>query len=229
MVGGALLDLYDFDAAIDLCRQGDELAQQLSPWPEPRAQCLVTLGLAYLTRGEPGTADTHLRRAEGLLDADSWGRWRWHIPLLRARAQLALAGGHLDEAVAHASQSLELAVQTDSRRDVAHAKVVLGEIAVAQDRLPEAEKLLRSAVALADHIHAARELWIAGGALGRTLGLMGQERAAETYLTQAAQTIESIATTVGDPALQAAFTRAAPVAEVYHCLGRRPLPSAGAA
>ena len=116
-----------------------------------------------------------------------------------------------------------MATQTDSRKHVAHAKLVLGEVAVAQDRLPEAEKLLRSAVALADHIHAARELWLASSALGRALAPTGRDRDAETYLTLAAQTIEAIATELTDPALRASFIRAEPVAEVYRRLGRRPM------
>ena len=183
----------------------------------------MKLGAAHLQRGELDAAAASLQRAAGLLNGDGWGRWRWHIPLLHGRAELGRATGRLDEAWADATQALELATQTDSRKHVAHAKLVLGEIAAAQDRLPEAEKLLRSAVALADHLHAARELWRAGGALGQTLTRMGQEREAETYLTLAAQTIEAIATEIGDPALRASFTRAEPVTEVYRSLGHRPL------
>ena len=221
LVGGVHLELYDLDAAIRLCHEGDEVAQRLSASPAPRAHCLVKLGLAHLQRGEHGAADEFLRRAETLLERDAWARWRWHVPLLRARSELALAGGRLDDAWRDATQSLELATQTDSRKHVAHAKLLLGEIAAAQDRLPEAEKLLRGAVTLADHLHAARQLWLAGSALGQTLARMGRERDAETYLTQAAQTIEAIAGELADPGLRASFIRAAPVAEVYRRLGRR--------
>jgi tetratricopeptide (TPR) repeat protein len=226
-IGGVHLELYDLEPSIEICRAGDELAQRLLPWPEPRGHCLVKIGLAHLQRGEHGAADAALRRAWNLLDVDAWFRWRWHIPLLRARAELALATGQLDEAWRYASASLDLARQTDSRKHIAHAELVLGEIAAAQDRLPEAEKLLRSAVALADHLHTARELWLAASALGRLLERVGQERAAEAYLIQSAQTIEAIATDLTDPTLRASFTRAEPVAEVYRRLGRRPLPIAG--
>ena len=222
-VAAVHLELNDLDAAIELCQEGDALAQRLSRWPEPRAHCLVNLGLAHVQRGELDAADASLGRAAGLLNGDAWGRWRWHMPLLRARAELALAAGRHDDAWSDATQALDLATQTDSRKHIAHVKLVLGEIAAAQDRLPEAEKLLRSAVTLADHIHAARELWRAGSALGRTLARTGREREAETYLTQAAQTIEAIAAELTDPALRASFTRATPVTEVYRLLGHRPL------
>lgn len=225
VVGGVHLELFDLDAAIELCREGDEMTQRLSPSPESRGHCLVKLGLAYLARGEHGAADESLRTATELLEQDSWARWRWHMPLLRARAELALATGRIDEASSYASQSHDLAVQTDSRKHVAHSKLVLGQIALAQDRFPEAEKLLRSAVTLADHIHTARELWMSGSALGDTLARMGRDRDAEAFLTQAAQTIEAIAAEVPDPVLRASFTSALPVAEVYRRLGRRPQPA----
>ena len=225
-VGGVHLELYDCARAIDICRAGDELAQRLLPWPEPRGHCLVKIGLAHLQRGEHGAADEALRRAWDLLEIDAWFRWRWQIPLLRARAELALATGELDEAWRYGSDALELAAQTDSRKHIAHAKVVLGEIAAAQERVPEAEKLLRSAVALAEHVHAARVLWLGASALGRLLEHSNRERDAETYLTQAAQTIEAIATELTDPTLRATFVHAEPVADVYRRL-RRPLSIAG--
>ena len=224
LIGGVHLELYDLDRAIALCHEGDEVAQRLFPWPEPRGHCLVKLGLAHLQRGEHGAADEFLRRAWDLLERDAWARWRWHMPLLRARAELALAVGQLDDAWDYASQSLDLATRTDSRKHVAHAKLVLGEIAAAQDRLPEAEKLLHGAVTLADHIHAARELWLAGSALGKTLARMGRDRDAEGYLTQAAQTLEGIAGELDDPALRASLHAAEPVTELYRRLGRRTPP-----
>lgn len=227
LFGGVHLELFDYQTAIDLCLEGDEVAQRLFPWPEPRGHCLVKLGVAHLQRGETGAADEALRRAWSLLERDSWARWRWHMPLLRARAELALSAGDLDDAWGFASQSLELATQTDSRKHIAHAKLVLGEIATAQDRLPEAEKLLRAAVSLAEHLGAARELWLSASALGQMLVHVGHDREAETYLTQAAQTVETIATDLGDTRLRTSFTRAEPVAEVYRQLGRRPLPIAG--
>jgi tetratricopeptide (TPR) repeat protein len=227
VVGGVHLELYDLDSAIRLCLEGDEIAAQLFPWPEPRGHCLVKLGLAYLQRGEHGAADDALRRAWSLLELDAWARWRWLMPLLRARAELLLATDQLDEAWTSATRSLELATQTDSRKHVALSQLLLGEIAAAQGRLPEAEKLLRNAVMLAEHIGAVRPLWLAASALGQTLAHVGRDREAEAYLIQAAQTVETIAQDLADPALRAPFMRADPVAEVHRQLGRRPLPIAG--
>jgi len=223
-VAAVHLELYDLDTAIGVAQEGEELARRLSRWPEPRAHCLLAIAMAYLAGDAHDAADQHLCRAEALLDHDSWGRWRWHVPLLRLRAELALAVDQRDAAWRYASESLEMAAQADAREHVAHAKLVLGEIAAAQDRLPEALQLLRAAASLAEHIHAVRQLWLASRALGLVAARLGQDRDAEAHLTQAAQIIEAIATDVANPALRASFTRARPIAEVYRHLGHRPLP-----
>lgn len=229
-VAGVYSELFDADRAVQICMEADELAQRAPSWPALRAHAVVELGIAHLQRREYDAADAALRRAWDLLEGDGWMRWSWHIPLLRARAELAYATNHLDEALSFATQARQLATQTDSRKQLTHVQVVLGQIAAAQDQLPEAAQLLRSTLTMAEHLHATRELWLAASGLAGVLSRLGHEREAETYLTQAAQTIEAIAGELGDARLRAAFTSAEPVADVYRRLGRRPLPaSAGAA
>ena len=95
-IGGVHLELFDLDEAIRLNLEGAEVAQQLWPWPEPRSHALLKVGLAHLERGAHGLAEAFFRRAWALLEEDTWLRWRWHIPLLRARGELAMAEGRFD-------------------------------------------------------------------------------------------------------------------------------------
>jgi tetratricopeptide (TPR) repeat protein len=103
-VGGVHLELFDLDDAIRLNLEADEVARKLWPWPEPRGHSLLKVGLAYLQRGEHGRAEEFFRRAWALLEEDIFLRWRWHIPLLRAPGELALAEGRCDEAWSFAMQ-----------------------------------------------------------------------------------------------------------------------------
>jgi tetratricopeptide (TPR) repeat protein len=223
-IGGVHLELYDLAEAIRCCEEGDEIARRLYRWPEPRGHALVKLGLAHLYRGDHGAADAALRQAESLLDADEWARWRWHIALLRARAELALAVGQLDDAWRFAGESLELATRSDSRKHIAHARIALGTVAAAQERWPEAAQLLRAGVTQAEHIGAAREIWLGCRALAGALLQLGREREAEGYLTEAAQTIEAIARDLQGLPLRTVFLAADPVREVYRMIGKRPPP-----
>jgi hypothetical protein len=67
-----------------------------------------------------------------------------------------------------------------------------------------------------------RELWLGEASLGSVLARMHRDDEAETSLTRAAHTIESIAMKLTTPGLRRSFMRAAPVVDVYGTLGRRP-------
>ena len=198
------------------------MAQRLFPWPEPRGHSLVKAGLAHMYRGEHGPAEACFRRAEALLEADTWLRWRWHIALLHAFGELALTQGHHDEAWTYATQSLELATQTDSRKHVARAQRLQGDILAASGRLDEAAQALAASVHLAERLQTPREVWLGQAALGKVLARLGRDKEAEAQLTQATQTIEAIAANLHTPRLRHSFLSAAPVLDIYAALGHRP-------
>ncbi len=221
-VGGVHLELFDTDEAIRLCQEGDEIAQKVFPWPEPRGHALVKIALAHLQRGEHGCAEEFLQRAWSLLDLDAWAQWRWHIPLLRARGELALTEGRREEAWDFAVQSLEMATSTGSRKHVARAQSLQGDILAAAGRFDEAARTLHASVRLAESLATPREIWMGRAALAKVLGHLGREREAEAELAGAAKTIEAIASRLTTPRLRQSFLGAEPVIEVFRTLGRHP-------
>ena len=226
-IGGVHLELFDLDEAVRFNIEGDEVAQKVFPWPEPRGHSLLKAGLAYLGRDERGLAEEFFRRAWALLEQDLWGRWRWHIPLLRARGELALTEGRYDEAWSYAVQSLEMATQTDSRKHAARAQRLQGEVLARKGKIEESARALEVSVRLAETIGTPREIWLGKGALGRVLALMGRDKQAESQFLEAAQTIEGILGRLVTPRLRHSFVAAEPVQEIYRALGRRPPGVAG--
>jgi class 3 adenylate cyclase/tetratricopeptide (TPR) repeat protein len=224
-VGGVHLDLFDSAEALRLNLEGDAIAQQYSSWPEPRGHCLVKAGLAYLQQGNHGPAEACFRRAETLLEADAWMRWRWHMALLRACGELALAQGRLDEAWTYACQSLALATQSHSRKHIARVQLLQGEILLEGGQLEEAEQTLVAAVRLSEQIGTPREVWLGQATLGKVLRQLRREQEAEAQLTQAVQTIEAIAAHVRTRSLRHSFLNATAVLDVYNTLGHRPPPA----
>jgi class 3 adenylate cyclase/tetratricopeptide (TPR) repeat protein len=222
IIGGVHLELFDLDEAIRLNREGDEVAQKMWPWPEPRGHSLLKLGLAHLQRGEHGLAEEFLLRAWALLEGDTWYRWRWHIPLLRARGELALVEGRLDEAWTYATQSLQMATESDSRKHMARAQRLQGEVLAATGRLEESVRTLETSVQLAESIHTPREVWGGKAVLSKVLARLGRDREAETHMEDAARTVESIAERLTTPGLRQSFLGAEPVLGIYRTLGRRP-------
>jgi class 3 adenylate cyclase/tetratricopeptide (TPR) repeat protein len=224
LLGGVHLELYDLDEAIRLNVEGDEIAQKVYPWPEPRGHSLLKVGLAHLERDEHGLAEDFFRRAWALLEEDVWFRWRCHIPLLRARGELALREGRDDEAWRYASESLAMATQSDSRKHVARALRLQGEVLAARSQPEESTRLLEASLDLARGIGAPREIWMSSAALGRMLTRLGRDQEAEALFTEAATTIETLAARLQAPTLRRSFLGAEPVLDVYRTLGRRPPP-----
>jgi class 3 adenylate cyclase/tetratricopeptide (TPR) repeat protein len=225
IIGGVHLELFDLDEAIRLCLEGDEVAQRVYPWPEPRGHSLLKVGLGYLERGEHGRAEEFFHRAWALLEEDIWVRWRWHIPLLHARGELALAEGRFDEAWSFAMQSLELATQTDSPKHVARAQRLQGEILAASSRLDDAARTLNASIGLAERLQTPREVWLGKAALGKVFARLGREQEAEAHYIQATHTIEAIADKLTTPSLRRSFLTAEPVVDLYRTLGQRPPPA----
>jgi tetratricopeptide (TPR) repeat protein len=185
----------------------------------------LKVGLAHLARGDHGLAHEYFARAWALLDLDAWYRWRWHIPLLRARGALALAEGRHDEAWRFATESLAMATASDSRKHVARAQRLRGEVLAATAKLVEAAQTLAGSVGLAETIGALPEVWIGEAALGRVLASLGRDP--EARLARAADTVELIAAKLETRRLRQSFLGSAPILEVYQALGRRPRVGAG--
>jgi class 3 adenylate cyclase/tetratricopeptide (TPR) repeat protein len=225
LIGGLHLELFDLDEALRLNLEADEVAQQLSPWPEPRGHSLLKVGLAHLERGEHSHAEAFFRRAWAFLEEDLFLRWRWHIPLLRARGELALAEGRLDEAWSFATQSLEMATQTDSRKHVVRAQLLQGDVLAASGRLAEAAQTLTASVGVAEQIGTRREVWLGNAALGKVLAQLGQEKDAEVRFNQAAQNVEETVANLKTPRLRHSFLNATPVLALYRVLGHHPPPA----
>jgi predicted negative regulator of RcsB-dependent stress response len=137
-----------------------------------------------------------------------------------------LTQGRNDEAWTHASQSLELALKTDSRKHVARAQKLQGDILSAGGRFEEATQTIKASIELAERLRAPREVWSGQAALGKVLLNIGKEKEAETHFTQAIHMIETIAAKLLTPRLRRSFLSAAPILEVYEILGREPPPVA---
>jgi class 3 adenylate cyclase/tetratricopeptide (TPR) repeat protein len=225
LFGGVHLELYDVGEALTINLESYETACGLSPWTEPRGHSLTKAGLAYFELGDFALADKFFLRAWELLgDKDEFVRWRWHMVLLRARGELALARGRHDEAWKFTTASLELANKTVSRKHVARAQWLQGEILAASSRLDEAARTLDASATLAELIGTPREIWIARSALGRVLGKLGRDNEVEAQFVKAADAIEAVSSKLKTRALSRSLLSSETVCGVYKALGRQTPP-----
>lgn len=222
LIAGVHLELFDLERAVELNVEAAGLAAQHWSWPEPRCHALLKAGIAYLQQFDYGKAEELFRQAADLLEVDTWYRWRWHIPLLRAQGQLALETNRLEEAWQLAQRSLAMAAETDSRKHLARAQLLQGRIQRASGLLEDAERTMRGSLATAEQIGAPQEIWRAGADLAGVLLAMGKDRDAEAMLEKAAGVIASIADKLSGSHLRQRFLQAEPVAAVNRALGKAP-------
>ncbi len=201
--------------------EGIEAAQENDTGQDPKGHSLVKAALAYLYRGEHGHAEAYLERESTILEEYVWMQWRWHFVLPRVLGELALAQGRYDDAWTYAAQSLDLATQSDSRKHMARAQRLQGEILAATVRLEVAVQTLTASMRLAKQIGTPREIWLGKAALGKVLMQLNRDKEAEAQFTQATQIIETIAADLRTPRLLDSLLNAAPVVELYDTLGRR--------
>jgi hypothetical protein len=115
-----------------------------------------------------------------------------------------------------------MATRTVSRKHVARAQLLQGEVLAARGRLEEAAQVLASSVSLAATLSTPRELWMGKAALGKVLARLGRDEEAAAHVAGAAQTIEAIGAKLATPRLRRSFLTAGPIVEVYRALGHRP-------
>jgi tetratricopeptide (TPR) repeat protein len=143
---GFHLDVFDLDGHERIAQEARELARSLS-FPPALASTGIDLLLNYARRGEPG-------RAEGLIDevsaaaarTGSWHGWQWRVRLGEARAELALARGEWESAVALAQAAVDHSRASGRRKYEALGQVTNGRALMALGRGSEAVDAFREAV-----------------------------------------------------------------------------------
>jgi tetratricopeptide (TPR) repeat protein len=144
-------ELFDLEAALQLDLDGVLIAREMGA-DEAEANSHVNLGRDYLEVGELARAQEHLMEAEKIFDRDDWYRWRYKLRLENEQASYWIARGDLEQAAAHATTALESGKKTLSRKHWAWAHKLLGDIALLEDRAPDARHEYERALSiLQDH------------------------------------------------------------------------------
>jgi len=179
----------------------------------PEIYSIINLAEDHLCLGEIGTAETILIEADarlrtGAFDSHLW-RWQMRVGLMFAR--LCLTKGDLDRAETHLGEGLRIAQPTESRRHLAEAHRIRGEIRLAAGRVGEAQAELRRALEIAETTAAPRAIWETAGALGRALAPAREAEAREAY-RRALQALHTALPRIPRAELRETLLRSEPVA-----------------
>jgi DNA-binding winged helix-turn-helix (wHTH) protein/tetratricopeptide (TPR) repeat protein len=107
MAAGLHLNVFDFRGAEALQSEARDLARSVGFAP-PIVSANIDALLAFARSHDPGRAEQLLEEtAAAAASTAGWHEWLWRLRLTQARAELALARGAFDEAIATATETIE--------------------------------------------------------------------------------------------------------------------------
>ena len=212
-VGWIYREMQDVERAVRHDRKGTDMTEK-SEFQEVLAHSLINLSYDYVERGLPEESSSALEKAEEARDRDVWMRWRHNIRLQAAQAEHWLARNEATEAERYAHELHRVATLHQSRKYIATAQKILGEIAVMRGLPDEAEREFRNAVALLRQYPAPLVAWKTHAALGRLLIENGAVDSARQTFDEAAAIIKELAANIDDEELRQTFVNSPAVREV---------------
>jgi DNA-binding winged helix-turn-helix (wHTH) protein/tetratricopeptide (TPR) repeat protein len=144
-------EMGDVETSIRLGLEGVRQGQEMES-PEAEVYSRLHLAGQYIDLGEPQRAEEQLNEVQHELIQDLHFKWRIAIRLDEEWAGHWILRGDSKKAHAHAVSALNHANRTLSRKHIAWARKLVGDVAVSEERFDDAERGYESALrALKSH------------------------------------------------------------------------------
>jgi tetratricopeptide (TPR) repeat protein len=215
-LGWLYIELGDLDRAIDLNKQAAERARMRDN-PDTIANAEINLADAFLAKGDLTLAQEFLDGVYHMVkdpSTNQWMQWRYSTRLFASLGELWLARGDLAKAQEFADQCLDIAVRTNSRKNVVKGWRLRGEIALLGKQSEEAEEWLQQALSLAQTVGNPTQLWKTHNSLARLYEKTKRQNLEREQWRAAATIVQSIADGLPDDELRETFINSAPVREI---------------
>jgi tetratricopeptide (TPR) repeat protein len=203
-VGWIYRELQDFETALRLDTEGAEAARE-NGYAKPEANSHANIALDYMDMGDPSRALEHLDRASQLFEEDVWFRWRYNTRTKAVLARYWLMRGDIGKARDAARDCLALAEPRKSRKYIAWSYKLLGDIAMAEERLPEAQAAYGAAIELLNRYRCPLIEWRVLQAAAGTADAARDSNLAAEYRARCRRVIHSLADSLTDESLKRQF------------------------
>jgi len=206
-------EMEDLETALRLNQEGIQLAREVN-FPKAVANSHINLGHDYLVLGQPARALEHLQEAGRLYDQNILLRWRFNIRLQAELSSHALALGDLEQAIVHATASLQQAERVNARKHMAWAHKILGDIAALEERVDDGESHYATAVGILVRHPCPIIEWKILRAAAELARRQKDDSAAANFLGRARAVVQSLAGAIQDDKLREGFLAAKPVRDL---------------
>jgi class 3 adenylate cyclase/tetratricopeptide (TPR) repeat protein len=222
-LGWLYLECGDLERARELNQRAAEGGRKRGDH-ESFANAELNLADIALMRGDLALARNYLEDVHRLVEdpaTSGWMRWRYSLHLFASLGDLALARGDAAAARAHATEAMEQANRTWSRKYLVKGWRLRGEVALSRGEWDEAERELRQASAVAEAIDSPAQLWRTYAALGRLRTATGREDRAHEDWWAARRAIQRVLDELDHPGLRASLASSPLVRQVWESAQRR--------
>jgi tetratricopeptide (TPR) repeat protein len=206
-------ELLDMETALKWDGDGACIAREMD-CDEAEANSHVNLGHDYLAVGEPARAYEHLEEAAKIFDRDVWNRWRYNLRLEAERASYWIARGDLKHAAAHAAVSLEQSQATLSRKHWAWGHKLLGDIAVLEERLPDARREYEQALSILERHACPITEWKILLAAADAARRLHDTSSSDSFRARALHVVHLLAESITEPTLRQCFVTSKPIRDI---------------
>jgi tetratricopeptide (TPR) repeat protein len=197
-------EMQDAESSIRLGAEAVELGREMNV-RDSEAYARLHLARQSLALADSEEAAEHLRHAESLLAQDHLFKWRHMIRLQEELASYWLASDDLTKAGAHAVSALEQANRTLSRKHVAWARKLMGDIAARGERFNDAGQAYESALQVLQSHPCPVIEWKILAAWARLANTLGQGDLGDDLLGRCRQVRQHLAESIADEKLRRQF------------------------
>jgi hypothetical protein len=145
---------------------------------------------------------------------DVWFRWRYNLRLQAGLASYWITQGDLQAAAVHAAAALKGAEATLSRKHLAWAHKLLGDIAALEERVADGEHHYATALGVLQRHPCPTIEWKILKAAAELAQRQKNDSAAADFLGQARAVVQSLACAIQDDKLRQGFLAAKPVRDL---------------
>ncbi len=213
------IDCGDWDRGLHLGWRSLEMARRSrhATGLERVAFIQANQSVALVAKGDLAAAAESLDEVHHIVQhppPSRWMTWRYSTHCFASLGELWLARGDPNRADRFADQSLEIAGAHRARKYQSRVWRLKGECALARRHWDDAEQALRHALAIAQAIGEARQLWKAHEALARLQNARGHADAAFEFYGTGRTVIQSVLANTAEAGLRAGLVGSAEVGEL---------------